>query len=103
MLIGKPIPTREERGQTIGSVAGVSALGLDALASAAYGPEAALTVLLPLGLAGAHLIGPILGAIGLILACVAVSYRQTIAAYPGGGGSFTRRAREPGPRAGRAR
>jgi amino acid transporter len=64
-------------------------LGLDALGSAAYGPEAALTLLLPLGAASISYSGPILAIICAILAVVYVSYRQTIAAYPTGGGSYT--------------
>ena len=63
--------------------------GLDALSSAAYGPEAALTVLLPLGAAGLTFILPITVAIVILLGIVYFSYRQTIAAYPNGGGSYT--------------
>jgi amino acid transporter len=73
----------------IGPAAGVPTFGLDALSSAAYGPEAALTVLLPLGAAGLTLILPITLAIVILLGIVYVSYRQTIAAYPNGGGSYT--------------
>src|SRR5262245_55558807 len=64
-------------------------LGLDALGSAAYGPEAALTLLIPLGAAGVSYIGPISTLIIALLAVVYLSYRQTIAAYPHGGGSYT--------------
>jgi amino acid transporter len=69
--------------------AGVSVFGLDALSSAAYGPEAALTVLLPLGLAGLGFSLPITIAVCVILVTVYFSYRQTIAAYPSGAGSYT--------------
>ena len=89
LLIGQPLSTREERGQRIAIATGVAVFGLDALSSAAYGPEAALTVLRPLGDLGAHYIVPLsLGIIGL-LTIVYFSYRQTIEAYPAGGGSFT--------------
>ncbi len=64
-------------------------LGLDALSSAAYGPEAALTLLLPLGAAGPRYIGPLTLVILAVLAVLYVSYRQTISAYPTGGGSYT--------------
>ncbi len=64
-------------------------LGLDALSSAAYGPEAAMTLLLPAGLVGVHYVGPISAIIIAILLIVYASYLQTIGAYPGGGGSFT--------------
>lgn len=53
------------------------------------GPEAALTVLLVLGVIGIGYIGPITLLIVGLLALVFFSYRQTIAAYPAGGGSYT--------------
>jgi amino acid transporter len=88
-LFGRPLATDEEGEQRVGVWAGIPMLGLDALASAAYGPEAALTLLIPLGLAGVGYIGPISTLIILLLAIVYVSYRQTISAYPHGGGSYT--------------
>ena len=89
VLLGKPLPTSEERGEQIGAAAGVPIFGLDALSSAAYGPEAALTLLIPLGAVGVATIVPISASIIVLLAIVSLSYRQTIAAYPGGGGSYT--------------
>ena len=59
------------------------------LSSAAYGPEAALTLLIPLGLMGVHYIVPVSAAIVVLLFIVFFSYRQTIDAYPQGGGSYT--------------
>ena len=88
-LLGRPLASHEEEGQKVGVVAGVPMLGLDALSSSAYGPEAALTLLLPLGLLGLRYIGPIILVILAILAILYFSYRQTIAAYPTGGGSYT--------------
>ena len=88
-LFGRPLATDEEGEQRVGVWAGIPMLGLDALGSAAYGPEAALTLLLPLGAAGVSAIGPISTLIILLLAIVYFSYRQTIAAYPHGGGSYT--------------
>lgn len=89
MLVGKPLATSEERAEHIGPIAGIPVFGLDALSSAAYGPEAALTLLIPLGVAGIAQIVPISAAIILLLAIVYFSYRQTIEAYPHGGGSYT--------------
>src|SRR5205085_3541967 len=89
LLIGRPLRTEEEQAEQIGPLAGVSVLGVDALASASYGPEAALTVLIPLGVLSAGYIGPITLCIIAVLLAVYFSYRQTIAAYPQGGGSFT--------------
>ena len=89
LLFGKPLATSEERGERVGPSAGIPIFGLDALSSAAYGPEAALTLLIPLGLLGIHLIVPITTAIIILLVIVYFSYRQTIEAYPQGGGSYT--------------
>src|SRR5271169_4997170 len=89
LLFGKPLATSEERAEKIGSLAGVPIFGLDALGSAAYGPEAALAILIPLGAASARYSIPISTAIIILLILVYLSYRQTIEAYPGGGGSYT--------------
>jgi amino acid transporter len=88
-LFGRPLATSEERAEHIGVAAGIPIFGLDALTSAAYGPETALSLLIPLGIAGiAHLI-PIVTVVLILLGIVFFSYRQTIAAYPTGGGSYT--------------
>ena len=89
LCFGRPLATSEERAEHIGPIAGIPIFGLDALSSAAYGPEAALTLLIPLGLLGVHYIVPVSGAIVLLLTIVFFSYRQTIEAYPHGGGSYT--------------
>ena len=88
-LLGQPLTSSEEGGQKIGVFAGVPSLGLDGLSSAAYGPEAALTLLLPLGILGLNYIGPITFVILALLTILYFSYRQTITAYPNGGGSYT--------------
>jgi amino acid transporter len=100
LVIGRPIATTEERAEHIGPVAGIPVFGLDALSSAAYGPEAALTLLIPLGLAGIQHIVPISFAIIGLLAIVFVSYLQTIDAYPHGGGSYTVASENLGANAG---
>jgi amino acid transporter len=89
LLFGKPLATEDEKAERIGAVKGIPIFGLDALSSAAYGPEAALTLLIPLGMAGVAYILPITGAIVVLLAIVYFSYRQTMQAYPHGGGSYT--------------
>src|ERR1039457_5404394 len=88
-LFGSPLATSDERAERIGVSAGIPIFGLDALSSAAYGPEAALTLLIPLGAAGVAYILPISVSIIVLLAIVFFSYRQTIETYPGGGGSYT--------------
>ena len=89
ILLGKALATSDERAEQIGASAGIPIFGLDALSSAAYGPEAALTMLIPLGAAGVACIVPVSASIIVLLAILYFSYRQTIAAYPGGGGSYT--------------
>src|SRR4051812_28499091 len=88
-LFGRPLASDEQKYQKIGPLTGIPIFGLDALGSAAYGPEAALTVLLPLGAMGLSYIVPITTTIILLLAIVYFSYLQTIDAYPSGGGSYT--------------
>src|ERR1700722_3519811 len=88
-LFGRRLATYEEGEQRVGVLAGIPMLGLDALGSAAYGPEAALTLLIPLGAAGIWYAGPISAIIIALLIVLFLSYRQTMAAYPHGGGSYT--------------
>src|SRR5438445_1432858 len=88
-LFGKPLATSEERAEHIGVAAGIPIFGLDGLTSAAYGPEAAMTLLIPLGMAGTEYGWRIIAAILILLSIVYFSYRQTIEAYPQGGGSYT--------------
>ena len=89
LLLGRPLATEDEKAERIGPAKGIPIFGLDALSSAAYGPEAALTILIPLGLAGVAYIVPITASIIILLGIVYFSYRQTIMAYPQGGGSYT--------------
>jgi amino acid transporter len=89
LLFGRVLATDEEGEQRVGVLAAIPMLGLDALGSAAYGPEAALTLLIPLGALGVGYIGPISALIIALLLVVYFSYRQTIVAYPHGGGSYT--------------
>src|ERR1700727_1863317 len=89
VLFGRPLASSEDSGERITPTQGIPTFGLDALSSAAYGPEAALTILLPLGLVGVRYIVPLTFAVIALLTIVYFSYRQTIAAYPNGGGSYT--------------
>ena len=87
-LLGRRLASWESEHAKIGPLSGVPVLGLDGLASAAYGPEAALTILIPLGAVGLRYIGPITILILFLLTILYLSYRQTIVAYPNGGGSY---------------
>ena len=62
-LIGRRLANYEAASRKITVSEGVAAMGLDGLSSSAYGPEAALTILMPVGAAGLHVITPIMGAI----------------------------------------
>ncbi|MFJ5530476.1 APC family permease [Streptomyces sp. NPDC093261] len=84
---GEEPPDTGER-HRLTAVTGLAALSLDAMASVAYGPEA---IVLVLAGAGAHGLGftlPVTLAIAVLLAVLVASYRQVIAAFPDGGGSY---------------
>src|ERR1700730_13792227 len=100
VLFGRPLASTEDEGERITPTQGIPTFGLDALSSAAYGPEAALTIVLPLGLVGSSDIVPLSAGIIGLLVIVYFSYRQTIAAYPMGGGSYTVAKEHLGNRAG---
>ena len=89
LIFGRPLAIEDEKSERIGPAKGIPIFGLDALSSAAYGPEAAMTLLIPLGMAGVAYIWPISISIVVLLGIVYFSYCQTIEAYPQGGGSYT--------------
>jgi amino acid transporter len=88
VLLGRPLANREQASRKIGPLEAVPTMGLDGLGSAAYGPEAALTILAPLGAAGLHLAKPLIGLITALLVVLYFSYRQTVKAYPSNGGAY---------------
>jgi len=85
---GHPEHSEPDDKHRLTAVQGLAALSLDALSSVAYGPEAILVVLVAAGTAALHYALPITGAIVILLAALVVSYRQVIAAFPGGGGAY---------------
>ncbi|MEU7045488.1 APC family permease [Streptomyces varsoviensis] len=92
-------PAAEDR-HRLTATQGLAALSLDAMASVAYGPEA---IVLVLAAAGAHGLGftlPVTLAIATLLAVLVASYRQVIAAFPDGGGSYAVAKRHLGRRTG---
>ncbi|WP_375382409.1 APC family permease [uncultured Sphingomonas sp.] len=97
ILLGRRLANREGGGQKIGWIAGVPAMGLDGLGSASYGPEAALTILVPLGALSLAWIGWVIAPIVALLAILYLSYRQTIVAYPSNGGAYTVAKENLGP------
>src|SRR5437763_4044086 len=88
-ILGRRLRSSEAHKEELTATTGVPVLGLDALASTAYGPEAALTILASAGVAGLHYFPAITLMMVMLLAALYVSYRQTAAAYPDGGGAYT--------------
>ncbi|NUQ97247.1 MAG: APC family permease [Streptomyces sp.] len=84
---GEEPPDTDER-HRLTAVTGLAALSLDAMASVAYGPEAIVLVLAAAGAHGLGLTMPVTLAIAALLAVLVASYRQVIAAFPDGGGSY---------------
>lgn len=97
ILFGRRLANYEHQGRKIGWFAAVPAMGLDGLGSSSYGPEAALTILIPLGAASLHWIGWVIAPIIALLAILYLSYRQTIAAYPTNGGAYVVAKENLGP------
>lgn len=87
-LVGNPLPTSAHAEERLNNAEALAILSSDALSSVAYATQ---EIVLVLGMAGAVGLGftlPITGLIVLLMAVVAISYRQTIKAYPRGGGSY---------------
>ncbi|MYW17928.1 amino acid permease, partial [Streptomyces sp. SID2955] len=84
---GEEPPDPGER-HRLTAVTGLAALSLDAMASVAYGPEAIVLVLAAAGARGLGRTLPVTLAIAALLAVLVASYRQVIAAFPDGGGSY---------------
>ena len=88
LLVGAPKPSEQARHERLSKVVALPVFSSDALSSVAYATEEILLVLVTAGAAAAHLAVPVAGAITVLLVVVAVSYQQTIHAYPSGGGSY---------------
>ncbi len=89
LLIGQPLSTRRARHERLPVWLALPVFAADALSSSAYGPEEMVMVLWAAGEAGLKLTFPIGIAVVILLFIVAISYRQTVYAYPHGGGAFT--------------
>ena len=88
LFVGAPIPSHLAHRERFSRVTGLAVLSSDALSSVAYATEEVLRVLAVGGVAALSLVTPIGGVIAAMLAVVVFSYRQTIAAYPSGGGAY---------------
>ena len=87
-LVGHPIPSHLAHHERLSRVTGLAVLSSDPLSSVAYATEEILRVLVIAGVATLRFASPIAVIIAAILAIVVFSYRQTIHAYPGGGGAY---------------
>src|SRR5688572_16761505 len=88
LVIGSPIETARQVHERLSKRVALAVFSSDALSSVAYATEEILHVLVLGGLAALGLSLPVAGAITVLLFVVSFSYRQTIKAYPLGGGSY---------------
>lgn len=88
LVVGRPIPTERALHERFSRVTGLAVLSSDCLSSVAYSIEEVLRVLVIGGLAALSFGVPIAALIAALLAIVVFSYRQTIYAYPKGGGAY---------------
>src|ERR671936_851678 len=99
-LVGKPIPSHLAHHERLSRVTGLAVLSSDALSSVAYATDFILATLVVAGVGAFKYAVPISTIIALLLAIVAFSYRQTIHAYPTGGGAYIVAKDNLGPMAG---
>src|SRR5438128_2907925 len=88
LFLGTPLPTAQSRHERLGKASALAVFSSDALSSVAYATEEILLVLILAGTAALSFSIPIGIAIALLIAVVVSSYRQTILAYPQGGGAY---------------
>ena len=89
VLVGKPLATADEGHQRLIKIIALAIFASDAISSTAYATEEILHVLVPhIGMASLGYLIPISLVVMALLAIVITSYRQTIFAYPSGGGSY---------------
>jgi amino acid transporter len=88
-LLGRRLASHEDKDEKIGPGKGIGIFGIDALGSAVYGPEASLTILIPLGLAGVRYLLPVTLLISFSIILVYISYNQCMKHYPDGGGTYS--------------
>src|SRR5438309_63539 len=88
VVLGSPIPTARESHERLTKINALAVFSSDALSSVAYATEEIMKVLILVGAGLLYLTLPISFVIVALLAIVVISYRQTIRAYPSGGGSY---------------
>ena len=88
LFVGTPLPTAQQRHERLGRATALAVFASDALSSVAYATEEILLVLILAGTVALSYSIPIGIAIAILIAIVVSSYRQTIRAYPQGGGAY---------------
>src|SRR5687767_4390559 len=88
LFVGTPLPTAQSRHERLGKAIALAVFASDALSSVAYATEEILLVLILAGPMALSYSLPIGIAIAVLIAIVVSSYRQTIRAYPHGGGAY---------------
>jgi amino acid transporter len=88
LLIGTPISNAAQEHERLTKLKGLAVLSSDAISSVAYATEASMAVLITAGLAALSTNLILAACIASLMVIVGVSYRQTIHAYPNGGGSY---------------
>ncbi|MGH9034117.1 MAG: hypothetical protein ACRD0O_00005, partial [Acidimicrobiia bacterium] len=89
IFVGRPLPSSEQEHQRLNKTVALAVFSSDAISSTAYATEEILHVLVPVAaLAALGYLVPISFVVIVLLTIVGISYRQTIFAYPGGGGSY---------------
>jgi amino acid transporter len=88
LLVGRRLATHRLEHTLLPKILALPVFSSDPLSSVAYATEEILAVLLVASVASAHLVMPIALAIATLLVIVVISYRQTVRAYPRGGGSY---------------
>src|SRR4026209_2018089 len=89
VLFGKPLASERLEHERLNKKTALAVLSSDAISSVAYATEQTLIVLAVLGTVALNYVVPISAVIVALLVLIALSYRQTIFAYPPGGGSYT--------------
>ena len=88
LVVGEPIPSHLAHHERFSRITGLAVLSSDALSSVAYATEEIVRVLVVVSIGALTFATPIAFVIATILAIVVFSYRQTIHAYPSGGGAY---------------
>src|SRR5437763_3028267 len=88
ILVGRRLPSHKLERTLLPKVLALPVFSSDALSSVAYATEQILVVLMAASASASHLVMPISLAIAALMTIVVLSYRQTVRAYPTGGGAY---------------